>query len=231
MMMSSPQKSSEQAAAKRDLKLEVVVIPVADVERAKRFYTGLGWRLDADFNLSADYWGVQVTPPNSPCSVMFGKGVTGAAPGSAQGLMLVVDDIAAARAELVSRGADVSAVFHFEGGIRATGTKGRVPGPDPQGRSYFSLASFSDPDGNGWLLQEVKTRLPGRVWPSTNTEEVVPLIELLREAEEHHGEYERVAPKHHWSSWYAAYIVARKLGRTSQEAAQDAALHLEGTRK
>ena len=150
---------------------------------------------------------------------MFGKGVTTAAPGSVQGLFLVVDDIEAARAELIGHGVDVSEVFHFEGGLHVTGTKGRVPGPDPQGRSYSSWASFSDPDGNGWLLQEIKTRLPGT---RVQQLDVATLTELLREAEQHHGEYEATAPKHHWSGWYAAYIVARERGKTPEEAAKEA---------
>jgi catechol 2,3-dioxygenase-like lactoylglutathione lyase family enzyme len=211
-----------------ETKLEVVVLPVSDAERAKRFYEGLGWRLDADF-VRADEWrGLQMTPPGSPCSVIFGKGVTTAAPGSVQGLFLVVDDIEAARAELVRRGAEVSEVFHFEGDLSVSGTKGRVPGRDPQGRPYSSWASFRDPDGNGWLLQEIKTRLPGRGFSSLD---VATLTELLRETEEHHGEYERTAPKHHWSGWYAAYIVARQRGRTPEEAAEDAAAHMEGARR
>ena len=166
--MSSTQMSNEQAtrtpgAAKIETKLEVVVIPVSDVDRAKRFYGSLGWRLDADFVAGDDWRGVQLTPPGSQCSIIFGKGVTTAEPGSVQGTFLSVDDIEAARAELVGLGVDVSPVFHFEGGLNVVGTKGRAPGPDPEGRSYSTWASFSDPDGNGWLLQEVKTRLPGRV--------------------------------------------------------------------
>ena len=165
--MSSTQTSNESAAKVPsagivDTKLEVVILPVSDVERAKRFYVSLGWRLDADFASGEDWRAVQVTPPGSPCSVIFGKGFTTAAPGSVQGLFLVVDDIAAARAELIGHGVDVSEVFHFEGALNVIGTNGRAPGPDPQGRSYSSWASFSDPDGNGWMLQEVKTRLPGR---------------------------------------------------------------------
>jgi catechol 2,3-dioxygenase-like lactoylglutathione lyase family enzyme len=229
--MSSTQMSKEHAtqipsARTVDTKLEVVVIPVSDVDRAKRFYEGLGWRLDADFATGDDWRGVQLTPPGSPCSVIFGKGVTTAVPGSAQGLFLIVDDIDAARAQLVGQGADVSEVFHFEGRIHVTGTKGRVPGPDPEGHSYRTWASFRDPDGNGWLLQEIKTRLPGRGLSL----DVATLTELLRETEKHHGEYEPTAPKHHWSGWYAAYIVARENGRTSEEAAKDATLHIEGAR-
>jgi len=211
--------------ATTDLKLEVVVIPVSDVDRAKGFYEGLGWRLDADFASGDDWRLVQMTPPGSPCSVMFGKGFTPAVPGSAQGTFLVVDDLEAARARRSGRGVDVSDVFHFDGSLlRVAGTQGRVPGPDPEGRSYFSFASFSDPDGNGWLLQQVTTRLPGRGLSS----DVVTLTELLRETEERHGAYEPTAPKHHWSVWYGAYIVARERGKTPDEAAKDAALQTEG---
>ena len=209
-----------------DLKVEVVPLPVADVDRSKRFYEGLGWRLDADF-ASGDNWRVvQLTPPGSPCSVMFGKGFTSGVPGSMQGTFLVVDDIAVARAELAGRGVEVSEVFHFDGNrLQVAGTDGRVPGADPNRASYFSFASFSDPDGNSWLLQEVKARLPGRGFSA----DVATLIELLREAEERHGQYEPVAPKHHWSDWYAGFIVARQRGKTSDQAAADAAGQVERT--
>jgi catechol 2,3-dioxygenase-like lactoylglutathione lyase family enzyme len=231
--MSSTQMSTEQATksptvATVDLKLEVVVIPVSDVDRAKRFYEGLGWRVDADFAAGDDWRVVHLTPPGSPCSVMIGKGLTTAVPGSVQGTFLIVDDVEAARAELIRRGADVSEVFHFAGGLHVVGTEGRAPGRDPKGRSYYSHASFSDPDGNSWLLQEIKTRLPGRGFSNLD---VTALTELLRETEEHHGEYEPTAPKHHWSGWYAAYIVARERGRTPEEAAKAGALHIEGTRR
>jgi catechol 2,3-dioxygenase-like lactoylglutathione lyase family enzyme len=212
-------------AATVDLKLEVVVIPVADVDRAKRFYQSLGWRLDADLAAGDTWRAVQLTPPGSPCSVIFGKGFTTAVPGSVHGTFLIVDDVEAARAELVGYGVDVSEVFHFEGGLHVDGTNGRVPGPDPEGRSYRSWASFSDPDGNSWLLQEIKTRLPGRGFSSLD---VATLTELLREAEKHHGEYEATAPKHHWSDWYAAYMVARAQGKTPEEATKDGARHMEG---
>jgi catechol 2,3-dioxygenase-like lactoylglutathione lyase family enzyme len=146
-----------------DMKLEVVVLPVADADRAKQFYKVLGWREDADFASGDDFRVVQLTPPGSLCSIIFGTGVTPAAPGSAQGLHLVVADIEAARAELAGHGVEVSAVFHDAGGVfHRAGTDGRVPGPDPQRRSYASFVSFSDPDGNGWILQEITTRLPGR---------------------------------------------------------------------
>ena len=230
--MSSPQLSIERAteipsAGKVDMKLEVVVIPVSDVDRAKRFYLKMGWRLDADF-ASGDSWRVlQVTPPGSACSFFFGKGLTRATPGSVQGLLLMVDDIGAARAELLGYGVDVSDVFHFGGGLHFTGTQGRVPGPDPEGRSYFTFASFDDPDGNGWVLQEIKTRLPGR---GLSSMDVATLTALLREAEDNHGKYEATAPKHHWSGWYAAYLVARERGKTVEDAANDAAIHMGSAR-
>ena len=146
-----------------DMRLEIVVLPVSDVDRAKEFYLGLGWRLDADFVVDDDFRVVQLTPPGSPCSIIFGTGVTDAAPGSAGGLYLVVDDIEAARAELVGNGAQVTEIFHDADGVfHHAGTTARVPGPDPERRSYCSFASFSDPDGNGWMLQEVTTRAPGR---------------------------------------------------------------------
>lgn len=146
-----------------DMKLEVVVVPVSDVDRAKRFYTALGWRLDADFVGGEDFRAVQFTPPGSQCSIIFGSGVTSAAPGSAQGLYLIVTDIEAARSELAGRGAEVSEVFHDSGGVfHHAGTKGRVPGLAPDRKSYGSFVSFSDPDGNGWFIQEVTQRLPGR---------------------------------------------------------------------
>jgi catechol 2,3-dioxygenase-like lactoylglutathione lyase family enzyme len=234
--MSTTQTSHEHAidtptAAKVDLKLEVVVIPVSDVDRAKRFYGSLGWRLDADFAFDNGFRVVQFTPPGSGCSVQFGTNITSAAPGSAQGLYLIVSEIEAARDELVARGAKISEVFHAGtpgAQFRREGTSGRVSGPAPDHASYGSFATFSDPDGNGWLLQEIKTRLPGRGFSNSD---VATLTELLREAEEHHGEYEPTAPKHHWSGWYAAYIVARERGRAPDEAAKDAALHMEGARR
>jgi catechol 2,3-dioxygenase-like lactoylglutathione lyase family enzyme len=206
-----------------DQKLEVVVIPVSDVERAKRFYGSLGWRLDADFTTGEDWRAVQMTPPGSPCSILFGRGLTTAAPGSVQGTFLVVDDVEAARAELLGHGVDVGEPFHFERRLHVTGTAGRVPGPDPQRRSYSSWASFSDPDGNGWMLQEVKTRLPGRGLSL----DAASLKELLQETEKRHGQYESTAPKHHWSEWYAGYIAARQNGKTPDEAARAAALQVE----
>jgi catechol 2,3-dioxygenase-like lactoylglutathione lyase family enzyme len=146
-----------------DMKLEVVVVPVSDVDRAKGFYEALGWRLDADFVGDGDFRVVQLTPPGSACSIILGSGVTPAAPGSADGLQLVVTDIEAARAELMDRGVEVSGVFHDAGGVfHHAGSVAQVPGPAPDHQSYGSFASFSDPDGNGWFLQEITTRLPGR---------------------------------------------------------------------
>ena len=215
------------AARTLDTKLEVVILPVSDVDRAKRFYEGLGWRKDADFSRGDEWRALQFTPPGSPCSVIFGKGITSTAPGTVQAF-LVVDDIDAARAELHRRGAKVSEPFHFTGDLSATETKGRTPGRDPQNRTYSTWASFHDPDGNSWLLQEVTTRLPGRGFSTLDAE---GLAALLKETEEHHGAYEKVAPKHHWSGWYAAYIVARQGGRTPEEAEKDAARHMESLLK
>ena len=228
--MNSTQTMNEPATGKApsatvDLKVEVVVIPVADVDRAKRFYEGLGWRLDADFSYKDEWHLVQLTPPGSPCSIMIGKGFTAAVPGSVQGTFLVVDNLDAARGQLIERGVDVSEIFHFQGDLLNTRSNGQTPGRDPQGRSYFSFATFKDPDGNSWLLQEVTTRFPGRGFSS----DVATLIELLRETEERHGKYEPSAPKHHWSEWYAAYIVARERGKTADEAANQAKRQTERT--
>ena len=225
--------ASDAGVARVDMKFEIVVIPVSDVDRAKEFYGRLGWRLDADYDSGKDFRVIQFTPPGSGCSIIFGKNVTPAAPGSAQGLYLIVSDIQAARKELLDRGVEISEVFHDAAGVYA-GTdepylfgRARVSGPDAEHRSYRSFASFRDPDGNGWLLQEIQTRLPGRGLSM----DVATLTELLREAEQHHGEYEPTAPKHHWSDWYAAYIVARERGRTAEEAARDAAVHMEVVRQ
>ena len=198
---------------KVDLKLEVVTIPVSDVERAKAFYVGLGWRLDADFTMG-DGHVVQVTPPGSPCSVHFGTNVTPAAPGSAQQLWLIVSDIQAARAELLARGVDVSEVFHFAGSNRLD-PKGRIDGPAPGRRTYGSFASFSDPDGNGWLLQEITTRLPGRVDPGATTfATATDLAAAFRRAEAAHGEHEKRTGQRdaEWPEWYAAYMIAEQAG-------------------
>ena len=180
--------TSKASAARADFKLEVVVIPVADADRAKEFCTRLGWRLDADFATSDDFRVIQFTPPGSACSVIFGKSVTAAAPGSAQGLYLVVSDIEAARGELLGRGVKVSEVFHDASAVHV-GTdqpclfgRLRVSGPDPEHRSYRSFASFNDPDGNGWLLQEITTRLPRRVASDTSYASAGELSQALRRA-------------------------------------------------
>jgi catechol 2,3-dioxygenase-like lactoylglutathione lyase family enzyme len=208
-----------------DMKLEVVIVPVSDIERAKAFYTKLGWRLDADFANGTDRV-IQFTPPGSLCSIHFGTNQTTAAPGSAQNLFLVVSDIRAAHDELASRGIEVSNVFHYAGFNRVD-PAARLSGPAPQAGSYQSFLSFRDPDGNGWLIQEVTTRLPGRGLSL----DVDTLTELLRETEQRHGKYEPTAPKHHWSAWYAAYIDARTRGRTPDDAATDAGIHTERARQ
>lgn len=224
--MSSTQVRSETAietprARTADMKLEVVVIPVSDVDRAKEFYGSLGWRLDADFAAGDDWRVIQFTPPGSGCSVIFGKNVTGAAPGSAQGLYLIVSDIEAARAELVGRGVEISEVFHDAGDVHAGADEPylfgrlRVSGPDPDHRSYRSYASFSDPDGNGWLLQEVTVRLPGRVDADTTFTSSTELASALRRAEAAHGEHEKRIGQRDadWPNWYAEYMVAERAGK------------------
>jgi catechol 2,3-dioxygenase-like lactoylglutathione lyase family enzyme len=212
-----------QAGRGVDLKLEIVVIPVADVERAKRFYGGLGWRLDGDFASADDWRAVQFTPPGSGCSVIFGKNVTPAKPGSAKGLYLIVSDIEAARKELLGHGVEISEIFH--GASDAYTGKDepylfgsiRVPGPDPERGTYRSYASFSDPDGNGWLLQEVTARLPGRIdGDATSFTSPADLAAAFRRAATAHGEYEkRNGGKHdeNWPDWYADYIVNEQHGQ------------------
>jgi catechol 2,3-dioxygenase-like lactoylglutathione lyase family enzyme len=214
--MSSTQVRSETAietpgAPRVDMKLEVVVIPVSDVDRAKRFYSDLGWRLDADFVRGDMFQVVQFTPPGSGCSIHFGTGITSAVPGSAKGLYLIVSDIEAARAELVGCGVDVSRVFH-----RAVG-EGQLSGPDPARRSYASFATFSDPDGNGWLLQEVTMRLPGRVDADETTfTSSTELASALRRAEAAHGEHEKRTGQRDadWPTWYAEYVVREHAGKS-----------------
>jgi catechol 2,3-dioxygenase-like lactoylglutathione lyase family enzyme len=216
-----------ESAAQVDMQFEVVVLPVADVECAKAFYAKLGWRLDADFSFDNGFRVVQFTPPGSGCSIQFGTKMTTAAPGSAQGLYLIVSDVEAARKELVARGVEVSEIFHTSrpGAQFRPDSNGRIIGPAPDHHSYFSFATLNDPDGNTWLFQEVGTRLPGR---GLSHLDVATMTGLLREAEEHHGEYEPTAPQHHWSGWYAAYIVARQDGKTSEEAAKLGKLQIEG---
>jgi catechol 2,3-dioxygenase-like lactoylglutathione lyase family enzyme len=211
----------DPSVARVDMKLEIVVIPVSDVDRAKEFYGRLGWRLDADFAHGDDWRVIQFTPPGSGCSIIFGKNVTAAAPGSAQGLYLIVSDIGAARDELLRRGVEISELFHDAGGVYA-GTdepylfgRIRVGGQDPEHRSYRSYASFSDPDGNGWLFQEVTTRLPGRIDAATTTfASANDLASALRRAETAHGEHEKRTGQRdaNWPDWYAAYMVAEQTG-------------------
>lgn len=209
-----------------DMKFEVVVIPVADVDRSKKFYVTLGWRLDADFPFDNGFRVVQFTPPGSGCSIQFGTKITSATPGSAQGLYLIVSDIEAARADLVARGIAVSDVFHSAspGAQFQVNGSARITGPAPDHATYGSFATFRDPDGNGWLLQEVTSRLSGR---GLGNFDVATLTDLLQETERHHSEYEPTAPKHQWSAWYAAYIVARQNGKPPEEAAKQAKGHIE----
>jgi catechol 2,3-dioxygenase-like lactoylglutathione lyase family enzyme len=203
------------------MKFEIVVIPVSDVDRAKEFYGRLGWRLDADYDNGSDFRVIQFTPPGSGCSVIFGKNVTAAAPGSAQGLYLIVSDIAAARDELLGRGVKISEAFHDANGVYAGPDEPylfgrlRVEGPDPEHRSYRSFASFRDPDGNGWLLQEITTRLPGRVAGDTTYASAGDLASALRRAEAAHGQHEKRIGKRDetWPDWYAAYMVAEQAGK------------------
>ena len=199
-----------------DMKLEVVVVPVSDVDQSKEFYKSLGWRLDADIATDETFRVVQLTPPGSPASIIFGTHVTSQAPGSAQGLHLIVDDIEAARDELVGLGAEASEVFHDAGGIfHHAATEGRVSGPDPERHSYGSFLSFSDPDGNGWLLQEVTTRLPGRIDEAATTfASADDVASALRRAAAAHGEHEtRIGQEDpDWPSWYAEYMVREQAG-------------------
>jgi catechol 2,3-dioxygenase-like lactoylglutathione lyase family enzyme len=204
-----------------DMKLEIVVLGVSDVDRAKAFYENLGWRLDADFAHGDDWRVIQFTPPGSGCSVIFGKNVTAAAPGSAQGLYLIVSDIEAGRDELLRRGVEVSEVFHDATGVYDGSDepylfgRRRVSGADPEHRSYRSYASFRDPDGNGWLFQEVTTRLPGRIDPATTTfASPNDLASALRRAEAAHGLHEKRTGQRdaNWPDWYAAYMVAEQTG-------------------
>jgi catechol 2,3-dioxygenase-like lactoylglutathione lyase family enzyme len=201
-----------------DEKLEVVVIPVADVDRAKEFYAGLGWRLDADRAAGDSFRIVQFTPPGSDCSIQFGTGLTSAAPGSAQDLYLVVSDIEAARAELIAHGVEVSEAFH-EGAPGARfhdhGPQDRIGGPAPEHATYSSFASFSDPDGNGWLVQQITNRLPGRVDPAaTSFSSASELADAMRRASAAHGEHEKRigAADANWPDWYARYMVAEQAG-------------------
>jgi catechol 2,3-dioxygenase-like lactoylglutathione lyase family enzyme len=236
--MTQPQPARESSTAQPDVrskdatkdprvatvasKLEVVVIPVSDVDRAKQFYAKLGWRLDADYDSGKDFRVLQFTPPGSGCSIIFGKNVTAAAPGSAQGLYLIVSDIEAARAELLGRGVEVGEVFHDANGIYAGPDepylfgRQRVSGRDPEARSYRSFASFHDPDGNGWLFQEITTRLPGRIDSATATfASASDLAGALRRVAAAHGQHEKHigGPDANWPDWYAEYMVREQAGQ------------------
>jgi catechol 2,3-dioxygenase-like lactoylglutathione lyase family enzyme len=219
--MSSDVRSSDAAAvAKIDMKFEIVVVPVSDVDRAKEFYGRLGWRLDADYDNGSDFRVIQFTPPGSSCSVIFGKNVTAAPPGSAQGLYLIVSDVEAARKDLLGRGVEVGEVFHGGNGVYVGPDEPylfgrvRISGPEPEHRSYRSFASFRDPDGNGWLFQEITTRLPGRVAGETTYASVNDLEQALKRAAAAHGQHEARTGKAdpNWPEWYAEYMVREQSG-------------------
>src|SRR6267142_3304600 len=214
--------TSDAGVARVDMKFEIVVIPVSDVDRAKEFYGRLGWRLDADYDSGKDFRVLQFTPPGSGCSIIFGKNVTAAVPGSAQGLYLIVSDIEAARAELLGHGVEISDVFHDASGVYAGPDepylfgRQRVSGRDPEARSYLSFASFRDPDGNGWLFQEVTTRLPGRIDAATTTfASANDLASALRRAAAAHGQHEKSigGADANWPDWYAEYMVREQAGK------------------
>jgi catechol 2,3-dioxygenase-like lactoylglutathione lyase family enzyme len=220
------QTSSQTRSAAVDMKFEIVVIPVSDIDRAKDFYgRKLGWRLDADYDNGKDFRVVQLTPPGSGCSVIFGRNVTGAEPGSVQGLYLIVADVAAARAQLIARGIPVSQVFHSAGDTYSGPDEPylfgrvRVSGPDPEDRSYRSFASFRDPDGNGWLFQQITSRLPGRITGDTAYASVNDLANSLRRAAAAHGRHEAKLgqPDPNWPDWYADYMVREQSGQAPPE--------------
>lgn len=210
-----------------DMKLEVVLLGTSDVDRMKAFFERLGWRLDIDV-AGGDFRGVQMTPHNSEASIIIGNSITPAKHCSAQ-LVLAVNDIDAARNDLIDRGVDVSEVFHFAAGpFNTTVPNPRVAGRDPENRPYFTFASFEDPDGNNWLVQEIKMRAPGREWKSTaRTGDVASLADLLRETAEHHDGFEKTHGKHQWWDWYAPYLAARQNGSTPKEAAAAADRHMD----
>jgi catechol 2,3-dioxygenase-like lactoylglutathione lyase family enzyme len=211
--------TSNSSVASNDMKLEVVVIPVSNVQRAKEFYARLGWRLDADFAFDSGFRVIQFTPPGSGTSIQFGTKITPAAPGSARSLYLVVSDIVAVREQLVARGVHMSEVFHPgapDAPFQTEGSITRLSGPSPDHTSYRSYATFSDPDGNSWLLQEVTARLPGRVdTAATAFTSVNDLADALRRAAIAHGEHEKRIGGHDakWPDWYAAYMVAEATGQ------------------
>jgi len=198
-----------------NMKLEVVIVPVSDIDRAKAFYQKLGFRLDIDYAANEDFRVLQFTPPGSEASIIFGKGVASVSAGSAE-LVLAVDDLDAAREDLIGRGANVNEVFHYAGGPFNNAVENpRVAGHDPEGRSYFSFASFEDPDGNRWLVQEITTRLPGRIDSAATTfNSVSDLSSALRRAEAAHGEHEKRTGQRdaNWPDWYARYMVSEQAG-------------------
>ncbi len=208
------------------MKLEVVMLNVSDVDRAKAFYENLGWRFDIDM-VEGDFRGVHFTPPNSDASILFSKGATPDNSSSVQNLVLAVDNLDAARKDLLDRGVNVSEIFHYAGGPFNNAVENpRVSGRDPEGRSYFSFASFEDPDGNLWLLQEITTRLPGRLWDSPQAD-IATLATLLHETAERHDHYEKTHGEHNWWDWYAPYLSARQNGSTPEEAAAAADRYME----
>lgn len=208
------------------MKLEVVMVNVSDPDRAKAFYEHLGWRFDIDV-VEGDFRGVHFTPPNSDASILFGKGVTPTSSSAVQSLVLAVDNLDIARKDLLDRGVNVSEIFHYAGGPFNNALENpRVSGRDPQGRSYFSFASFEDPDGNLWLLQEITTRISGRLWDAPRAD-VATLAALLRETAEHHDAYEKTHAEHNWWDWYAPYLSARQNGSSPEEAAATADRYLE----
>jgi catechol 2,3-dioxygenase-like lactoylglutathione lyase family enzyme len=211
-----------------NFKLEVIIIPVSDVDRAKKFYENSGWRLDGDFVANEKLRVVQFTPPRSEASIIFGKGITLAKSGLTDSLVLAVESVDAARADLVARGVEVSEVFHYvDLPFNNSVDNSRISGRDPEGRSYFTFASFEDPDGNGWLLQEVTTRLPGREWEKGGPMDVATLAELLHETSERHDQFEKTHAKHNWWDWYAFYLSARQSGSSPDEAVAAADRYME----
>lgn len=213
-----------------NMKLEVIIIPVSDVDRAKAFYEKLGWRLDGDFDGGEKLRVIQFTPPQSEASIIFGKGITSREPGSAEGLVLAVDSVDAARDELIERGAKVNGVFHYAGlPFNNSVANARISGRDPEGRSYFTFASFEDPDGNHWLLQEITTRFPNREWEQTRARsiDVGTVAELLHETSERHDHYEKTHAEHHWWDWYAPYFNARQNGSSPEAAAAAADRYMD----
>ena len=210
-----------------NMKLEVVIIHVSDVDRAKAFYEKLGFRLDIDYAPNEKFRALQFTPPQSEASIIFGKGVTSTESGAAE-LVLGVDDIGAARADLTARGVNISDVFHYAAGPFNNAVENpRVAGADPEGRSYYSFASFEDPDGNRWQLQEIKERLAGREWKRAQTMDVATLAELLHETGLHHHPYETTHGKHDWWDWYAPYLSARQNGSSPEEATAAADCYMD----